>query len=238
MLTVRLRTKLWESGARSRRIWEYMSGKDLESQVLHMVKPFSIRGQVSFEPPEGARPPVAVLFRSENGASFLGSRVTNGGGFAVEGLYPGVYGITVTPPIPDGRYYLDSIRVGERDALTREVSIVSGLEPISIRFKAGSSAVRGSVEECGAAVVLLLPQERRIRRQGITRQVRCSEGNQFEIPSVRPGEYYLLALAPNSSVLAPPYDLDQDYLNHAQKVSVAGNASVRADLKVMPNRGF
>ncbi len=228
------------SGASKMAAWVsvQMAGKELDRVTLHLMKPFPVHGRVSFDPPEGAIPPSSIGLISKDLSATAASDVKGDGRFTAEGVYPGIYGIGIAPALPDPRYYLDSIRVGDRDALAREVEIVSEFSPISITFKAGSSAVRGSVEDCGAAVVLLLPQDPAMRRQGLTRQTRCSEGDHFEILSVRPGEYYLFAFAPNSAPLVPPHDLDQEYLNHAVKLTVANNAGSLVNLKVIPSRGF
>jgi hypothetical protein len=215
-----------------------MAGQDLDDVVVPLTAPFSVHGSIRFDPPDGGKLPVGILFMPENGAGLPSvGEVENSGKFTVDGLYAGVYGITF-PAFSAPGYYLDAIRIGDRDVLTREVEIVSEYTPISFRFKAGGGTVRGSVEDCGAATVLLLPQDRAMRRQGIVRQAQCSEGDHFEIAWVRPGDYYLFAFAPGSSAVIPPYDLDQEYLNRAVKLTVAGGSASQVDLKVIPPRGF
>jgi hypothetical protein len=216
-----------------------MAGKDLDDVVLRLAMPFSIHGSFRFDPPEGGKLPLGVLFRRESGATMPGvGKIEESGKFTVDGMYPGVYGVTMSPAVPAPGYYLDAIRVGDRDTLARQVEIVSESTPISLLFKAGGGTVQGSVEDCGAASVLLLPQDKSIRRQGIVRVERCVEGDRFEFPSVRPGDYYIFALTAGNSALVPPYDLDQDYLNQAVKLTVASNSAAKADLKVIPPRWF
>jgi hypothetical protein len=118
------------------------------------------------------------------------------------------------------------------------VEIASGSTPIAILFQAGGGTVQGSVKDCGDASVMLLPQDESMRRQGVVRLVRCVEGDRFEIPSVRPGDYYIFALTSGSPALIPPHDLDQDYLNQAVTLTVASNGAVKVDLKVIPPRWF
>jgi hypothetical protein len=48
----------------------------------------------------------------------------------------------------------------------------------------------------------------------------------------------VFAFASGSSPLVPPYDLDQDYLNHAVKLKVASSSTAQVDLKVTPPRWF
>jgi hypothetical protein len=179
------------------------------------------------------------LFTSESNAGLLAlGKLEEGGKFTADGLYPGVYSITMAPPIPAPGYFLDAIRVGDRETLARDVEIISEATPISILFKAGGGTVQGSVQDCGDATILLLPQEQSMRRQGVVRLARCAEGGRFEIPWVRPGDYYIFALTSGNPALIPPYELDRDYLNQAVTLTVASNSAAEVDLKVIPSRWF
>jgi protocatechuate 3,4-dioxygenase beta subunit len=216
-----------------------MAGKDLDNVVLRLSMAFSVHGSVRFDPPEGVKATGAILFTREGGVGGLGlGQVDAGGNFTADGIYPGDYTVSILPPVPAPGYYLDAIRVGDRETLARQVEILSESTPISIQFKAGGGTVQGTVEDCGGAYVLLLPQDPSMRRQGVVRRVQCAEGGCFEIASARPGDYYVLALGSGSPALIPPYDLDRDYLNQAVAVTVANNSAVKVDLKVIPPRWF
>lgn len=232
-----------EAGSSAARLAASLSvptaSRDIDNAVLRLTMPFSIHGSVQFDPPKGGKLPLGILFAPKTGAGPPSlAQLEESGKFTADGLYPGVYGITMAPALPAPGYYLDAIRIGEHDILTRDLEIASEYTAISIVFKAGGGAVRGVVEDCGGATILLLPQDKAMRRQGSVRVAQCQEGNRYEIPWVRPGDYYLFAFASGSSPLVPPYNLDQDYLNHARKLTVADGSSAQVDLELIPLRGF
>jgi len=212
--------------------------KDLDVE-LRLSMPFSLHGVVRFDPLEGAKMPVGILFTSENGTRVPSvGKVEANGAFTAIDLYPGVYNITMAPALPSPGYFLDSIRLGDREVLSREVEIVSGEIPVSIHFQAGGGSIRGTVKDCGAATILLLPREKAMRRQGLVRSARCTEGDRFEILSVRPGAYYLLALESGSPPLVPPYDLDQDYINQSLRLNIENRGNDKVELQVILQRWF
>jgi hypothetical protein len=77
-----------------------------------------------------------------------------------------------------------------------------------------------------------------MRRQGLVRLARCTEGDRFEISSVRPGTYYLLALESGSAPLVPPHDLDQDYVNQSLRLNISNRGVEKVELQVTPQRWF
>jgi hypothetical protein len=160
------------------------------------------------------------------------------GEFTVMNLYPGPYeilpGFLGPPPAP---YYLDSIRLGERDALEAGVKIESGALPITIAYKLNGGTVRGTVEACGAGEILLIPQDGTLRRDGFIHRTNCDQNGRFEIAAIRPGEYYALAVAADAPAnlrrkLEGPFPkLDQNLINQAIRVSVRSNEATLADLR-------
>jgi hypothetical protein len=71
--------------------------------------------------------------------------------------------------------------------------------------------------------VTLIPKEVALRRAGFIRRTACGR-NGFEIPAVRPGDYYGLAIG-------NPALLDDGLLKQAAGVTVRGNESTTAELK-------
>ena len=139
--------------------WIDIAGSDREALKLRLSRPFTLRGQVIVERPEGTPPPkfpgVAVAERpsrllldafSEMGEvpppGFGGGREDDA--FQMQDLYPGFYRI-VPGAAPPG-YYLDSIRVGEAEMSAPEVEIISGNLPITLLYKAPR---RGRARHCG-----------------------------------------------------------------------------------------
>jgi len=180
-------------------------------------------------------------------AGFAGNATINVGGradpgakgdFTIANMYPGAYEILpaffAPPPAP---YYLDSIRLGERDALDAGVPIESGALPITIAYKLNGGTVRGTVEACGAGEILLIPQDGALRRDGFIHRTSCDPNGRFEIAAIRPGEYYAFAMAADApanlrvKLHRPRPELDQNLINQAVRVSVRSNEATLADLR-------
>ena len=117
--------------------------------------------------------------------------------------------------------------------------IESGALPITIAYKRNGGAVRGAVEACGAGEILLIPQDPALRRDGFIHQTTCAQSGRFEIPAVRPGEYYAFALAPDAPAALRRKlhgfhpELDQNLINQSTRVSVRANESTLADLRLI-----
>ncbi len=90
------------------------------------------------------------------------------GELAVPDLYPGAYqlrqlGNSLVP------YYLDSIRLGDGDALGL-VSILSDGRPLTITYKLGGGTVRGTVEGADSGHVFLIPAASRCAARASRKQ--------------------------------------------------------------------
>jgi hypothetical protein len=235
------------------RLWAHqkvqVKGRDLENIELRLTPPFSIQGKVVMEVPEGmpAPKPPSVMVDYSDILAALADRINVGGvfnpdgkgGFTATNLYPGSYEIQPGFLSPTtGPYYLDSIRLGERDAL-ESVQIESGALPITITYKLNGGTVRGSVEACGAGEVLLIPQDPALGRDGFIHQTSCTQNGRFEIPAVRPGEYYAFALAVDAPAgvrrklhgFHP--ELDQNLINQSVRITVLANEATLADLRLI-----
>jgi hypothetical protein len=225
------RVKLW--GAEMVEIKRH----DLENVELRVTAPFMLRGRLVMEVPEGTQapqlPPTDLILVS--GATLMSDRrggdirvISDSGDLASRDLYPGTYQIeTLTDsPVP---YYLDSIRLGDQDALGW-VSILSDAQPLTLTYKLGGGTVRGTIEACGAANVLLIPQDPKIRRHAFLRVTTCGQNGQFEFQAVRPGEYYGLAITGDQSAAVLQ---DSALLRQAARVTVRANESVSADIRVI-----
>ena len=210
---------------------------DLENVELRITAPFTLRGKIVMAVPESTQapqpPPIDLILVS--GAELMSDHrggdipvVSDGGDLKSRDIYPGTYRIdTLTDsPVP---YYLDSIRLGDQDALGW-VSILSDAQPLILTYKLGGGTVRGTIERCGAADVLLIPQDPKIRRHTFLRVTTCGQNGQFEFLAVRPGEYYGLAITGDRS---PAVLLDGALLKQATRVTVNANEAVSADIRVI-----
>jgi hypothetical protein len=207
-----------------------VKGRDVEELELRLAAAFSIHGKVVMEVPEGAPAlptPVVMLAINTGTASmetpreFLFSAPEGNKGFAIKGVYPGAY--MILPGEPPAGYYLDSIRIGEREAVETDVQIRTGFEVVTVVYKPGGGTVRGT---CGGGTVTLIPKEIPLRRAGFIRRMVCGR-NGFEIPAVRPREYYGLAMA------GSPALLDDGLLKQATDVTVRGNESTTAEMRLV-----
>lgn len=205
-----------------------VKGRDVEDLALRLAAAFTIHGKIVMEVPEGAPAPKApvVSMAMNTGAAamdtpkgFLFGVPEGKDGFTVQGVYPGPY--MILPGEPPAGYYVDSIRVGEREALEPDVQIATGFEAVTVVYKLGGGTVRGA---CGGGTVVLIPKDIPLRRPGFIRRTVCGR-NGFEIPAVRPGEYYGLAMAGNPALL------DDGVLKQAAGVTVRGNESTTVEMK-------
>jgi len=154
------------------------------------------------------------------------------GDFQIQNVYPGPYQILSGPSPP--QYYLDSIRIGGRDALESGVEILPGAQPLTVVYKPGGGAVRGTVENCAAGTVRLLPRDKAMRRPGFLLFASCDSNDRYAIAAVRPGDYYAIAIAGDSPTrwYAAMWD-DDGLVNNASTVTVRAGENSSADLRAI-----
>jgi hypothetical protein len=187
--------------------WVQLKTHDLENLELRPAAPFAMQGKIVMEVPEGAvapSPPSVMLAFNAGAAGLAGDRgglFPTGapdakGDFQIRNVYPGQYQILagLAPP----QYYLDSIRIGGHDALEPDVEILPGAQPLTVTYKLGGGAVRGTVEKCAGGTVRLLPHDKAMWRRGFVRFAPCDSNDGYAVAAVRPGEYYALAIAGDS----------------------------------------
>jgi 5-hydroxyisourate hydrolase-like protein (transthyretin family) len=230
----------------------HLRDHNLENVELRLTGPFSIHGKVVMEVPEGAAPPglpkvsgvTLALNAGGRPAEVPGTLLQLGesdatGNFTVQNVYPGPYLIIAAPPPPN--YYLDSIRLGDRDAVASDVLILSGAQALTVTYKPGGGTVRGTVggnlganvDACGGGDVVLVPQDPALRRAGFIRRTTCAQNGGFEIANVRPGEYYGLAIAGGDPTPWFATTLDDRLLQQASSVSVHANESISAEIRII-----
>jgi hypothetical protein len=209
----------------------------VDNVELRMRAPFSLRGRLVAEVPDGTPAPelpdtdlglvpVAAMLADALG-SFLAVRV-DGGELTVRDVYPEAYQVQILTdaPVP---YFLDSIRIGEQNAVGT-VSILSDAMPLLVTLKLGGGTVRGTLEGCDGGPVFLVPQETSLRRSGFIRITTCDRNGHFEFAAVRPGEYYGMAtgVAPRSFAALS----DDHVLKQAERITVRANESTAAEIRM------
>jgi len=234
-----------------------VNGHDLENVELRLTAPFSFHGRIVMEVPDGLPAPglpnalpkvlpnVVLAFSTGAGLADapggIGNPDAKGYFTVLQNLYPGPYQIfSLGEPPP--QYYLDSIRLGDRDALASGVQILSGSEPLTITYKLNGGTVNGTVEKCASGEVALVPQDTALRRPGFARFVPCDSNGRYTISAVRPGEYYVLAIAGDGgaaglSAIATA-TLDDGLLAQASSVTVRAGETSSADLRAITRPAY
>ena len=213
--------------------------EDLEDIELHLAEPFVLTGKLVLEVPAGTtappRPPIDLLLNLKDALLNDGPAASlpvrqRGSELTVPDVYPGDYDLQQIsePPVP---YYLDSIRLGDRD-VSGPVSIQSAAQPLTVTYKLGGGTVRGAIEGCAGQPVILIPQEPALRRGGLLRVTTCDGKGQFEFPSVRPGDYLGFAL-PGETMSFADILQDADLLRQAAGVKVHAGEAASPELRMI-----
>jgi uncharacterized GH25 family protein len=225
-----------------------VSGRDLDNIELRLSAPFSIQGKVVMDVPEGAptpKPPMVMLALNDGGApgdapdGFLTALPDGKGDFTIQNLYPGPYQIVLPGALAAAgdllppSYYLESIRLGDRDSLGSDIQILSGFQNLTVTYKLGGGTVRGSVEGCAPGEIVLIPQDPGLRRSGFIRRTPCAQNGGFEISAVRPGEYYGLAISADGPAPAYAATFDDSLLSQATRVAVRANESASVEIRLI-----
>lgn len=218
--------------------WIEVTRHDLENLKLRLATPLTVRGKVVAEAPKDTpplRPGPFILFRRGGGASIdagpMGAALASpnaNGDFVLEDAYPGVYRIDRALLLPTEPYYLDAIRAGDADLATQDVTLSSDIT-ITMVYRIDGGVVQGAAENCASGGVLLVPRDPVRRLGGFSRSGPCDASGHYQVTAVRPGDYYAIAVAGNSSV--PP--IDETMLKDAVKVTVRAGESSAADLRAI-----
>jgi len=208
-----------------------IAGRDVERCELRLALPFAIEGALVLDAP-AARSTLIMLAPAVGGSEFVTLRPGTDGKFSADGIYPGLYQVNPIPPGP--QFYLASIKLGDRESLDGRVEFFSSGLPLTVTYRSDGGTVRGTVEECGSATVVLVPQDATLRaRREYVRNSKCSSKGTYEFTAVRPGDYYALALSASDPAFNfMSTDLNQGHLNAATTVTVRPNESTQVDLKL------
>lgn len=158
---------------------------------LPLDAPFPLSGFVERDEPRddiGERKVSAVALLEENGSGSIGPFFhRQDGSFAIPAVYPGRYRIFPLGFIPG--WYLDSVWLGEVPALKEFVDLRPASPPIRVVYKPQAGRVRGVVERGEGSQVVLLPVDEAFWDGQFIRTAKAGAGGQFEVGSLRPGEY-------------------------------------------------
>ena len=213
-----------------------MLGHDLDRRDLRLSSSFTVRGRVELETAggsQGKRPQVGVVLFPAGGGPVYGQGSTDDeGNFRIEGVFEGAYGVKAIGAEGKDSYYLASVVLGEHEVLAQTVDLVSGSLPLRIVYRSNGGAVRGTVEDCAGAEVLLVPQDPGLRQVEFVRRATCNEGGRYQIAQVRPGDYFAFAFDDAPVTLDAISRIAQALVNQAVNVTVRPGEAISADLKV------
>lgn len=171
----------------------HIARRDLDDLRIEVGPPFTVEGFVDRDEPrdgKGLRKVTIVTLRPMDGGPSPTMRPhEQDGRVVIPQVYPGRYRIRPLGYAPG--FYLDSIRVGDREVLLEAVDFHPGMEPFRIDYRPNPGRVAGVVE--GGGFVSLVPVEEELWDGQFIRLARVEAGGRFEVTSLRPGEYIALA---------------------------------------------
>jgi len=152
------------------------------------------------------------------------------GSFRINNVYPGKYKIVAVSP--GSPYFLDSVRMGDRELLGQFVDLVSATLPVEIKFESEGGGIRGRVEGCGSGTVVLAPQDSALQEPQFVQTTRCGDQGRFQFANVRPGDYYAFAFDQWGGAAELLSGLDPSLVNKAVRVRVERAAFGNIDLRI------
>ncbi len=151
------------------------------------------------------------------------------GGFELGAVYPRAYEVGgISPP----GYYLDSVRLGENAVPGRVVEFTDGAV-VTLVYRADGATLRGQVENCSGGGVLLVPQDPSRRHFEENGRTTCDASGRYEIPAVRPGNYYVIAVAKPASNFFWAAEWDDAMSSQASSITLHANETVTLDLRAV-----
>jgi hypothetical protein len=107
-------------------------------------------------------------------------------------------------------------------------------DALKIVYKSDGGTIRGTVEDCGTATVIVAPQDPALQRgeYSFTPSSRCTDDGHFEIRNLRPGNYYAFAFPSMDGTAADFLSSLPMLMDKAVTVEVRPNETTSAELKV------
>jgi hypothetical protein len=208
--------------------------KDIDDVEIRLAEPFTVNMTIRRDPPPAdtkSKTEFRVFLIGEGNTDVREGSIDAKGAFSLTRVMEGQY--RIVPVLGDVAsmyaYYLASIRIAGREVLGEMVELTAASSPITILYKADGGGVRGAVEDCGSAHVVLAPQEPALQGiGGFIRHADCDPSGHFEISNMRPGEYYGYAFDRQP----PMKDLAEQLVNRAVRVTVRSGEFSAATLRV------
>jgi hypothetical protein len=216
-----------------------VAGRDREGVKLQLDAPIAVTLRAVAEtPPDAPAPrfgPRMVMLAAVDGTGMglMGDRVLarpkGDGTFELDPVYPRPYRVGAIAP---AGYYLDSVRLGEIAVPSRVVEFTAGAV-VTLAYKSDGATLRGKVEECGGGGVLLVSQDPSRRSQEDIARGSCDAAGRYELTAIRPGAYYVVALAKDTSTFFWAEDWQDAMVNQATSITLRPNETTVLDLRAV-----
>ena len=174
-----------------------VTDKDLDGVRIDLWQPFTLEGEVQWNgdvrpgpPPRIARVRAIPLDRPQDQTGLATPETS--GRFRINGIYEGYYRIAA--PLSTARYYLQAVLLGDREVTNASVYLSASSPPIRLIYSTGGGILRGTVQDGEGASVVLLPRDTEYGSFRAVRFTECDTAGRFELDSLRPGDYYALAV--------------------------------------------
>jgi hypothetical protein len=210
--------------------------RDLDHIDVRLARPFTLHGFVDRDEPrdaEGNRQVTAVTLIPEPSRPELQVLKFHeqDGSVELKNVYPGRYEIMPLGFRPG--YYLDSVKLGDREVLGQKVDLFEGVALARVVYKSGAPTVRAQVEKGDGVFVVLVPQDDALMTDQFIRRATVADGR-CEIGSLRPGDYYAFAFDRiDMAALEDPFFV-RTLVPRAEKVHVDKGETASVSLKVTP----
>ena len=215
-----------------------VTDRDLDDVRLRFPETFTLQATLDWGdapvPKLDPRASMLLLLMPVNGPGATLPRVPVKSGDTLQyaNVAAGRYRIVPMPGFPPG-YYASAVIVEGQDVLGKPVDLSAATPPVRLVFKPNAGTVRGTVEKGEGATVLFWPQS--AAPIDLIRAVQAGRGGSFEIGTVAPGDYYLLAVD-RQNVDSQPDDVIRSFVSNATPVHVdeAASPSVALALTHLP----
>jgi len=210
----------------------FVSHHDVENVDIRLALPFSvpllIEGDKDTPAPGRPTRPQMVLLWPVDGVPQVVQAKPDG----IPDVYPGRYTIQVMSSFP--KSYVESIKLGDIEVYDRPFDLWDGSLPIRIRYKRGAPDVRGAVEAGDGAKVFMINADESLAKYDGSRSVLAGRGGSFKFDSVRPGDYYVFALAGEAPLTIGTPTFQRAVLPQATKIHAETGGTVVLNLEIIP----
>jgi 5-hydroxyisourate hydrolase-like protein (transthyretin family) len=209
---------------------------DVERLAIRLFLPFALAGTIEREEPrdaEGKRKLSGVYLVPERGE---GKQVMafheQDGGIRFPKVQPGRYTIFPVGYIPG--YYVDSVKLGDREVMAVPLDLTNGAIPFRVIYKPNAGRVRGSVEKATGSMVAIIPQDEALLDGQFIRAAKCDAAGRFEVGSLKPGEYYAFAFDRMDREALTDVAFVRNLRSAAVPVHVEAGKAADVELKITP----